>query len=245
MVKKNNMIEYKDLTYSRPRASTIDQLDKETLKVLEWVGKSKTVLEMGCHTGNLSEWLQKNECKVTGVDINEQALKIARPYLDNWITGNIEHESFWKQLQGKKFDVITFMHVLEHLTDPWEVLNVSKNYLTQEGVIIVGLPNILNAKDRFNMFFGEFNYTKEGVMDQTHLRFFNYKTAHQLIEQADLKITGYYSPWQVNPIHCFIDHLPVIWRMKNLFKLNKVPVLFRERANLTDVVMLFKCELKK
>lgn len=238
------MKRYNDLIYDKQRVKDYNHLDSETKKIIEWIGTSKNVLEFGCHTGCLSEWLQKNDCKVTGVDLNETALRIAHPYLNEAIAANIEDENFWKLIDGKKFHVITWMHVLEHLIEPWNILKKSTEYLYPNGEIIIALPNINNAKDRFHILFGEFNYTMDGVMDKTHLRFFNQKTAREMIDQAGLKIVDYYTPWQANPMYYFLDHFPVIWKLKNLWKPNDVSFPFHHRPNLTDVVMMFRCKLK-
>ncbi len=238
-------MEYNDLTYDKPRVQKPEELDKETQKVLDWVGQSKHVLEVGCHTGYLSEWLQKLNCHVTGVDINNNALKVAEKYLIKTICANIESEEFWKRLEEEKFDVITFMHVLEHLANPWDVLKKSISLLKPEGEIIIALPNISNAKERFDMLFGKFEYTPMGVMDKTHLRFFNQKTARELIHQAGLEIVDYYSPWQVNPFHYFLDHLPFLWKFKNVWNPHRIPFIFKNKTNLTDVVMMFRCKLKR
>ena len=87
------------------------------------------------------------------------------------IVGNIESDEVWESIRSDTFDVIIFSHVLEHLTDPWSVLKKSTELLKKNGVIIIALPNINNAKDRFKILFGNFEYTEEGVMDKTHLRF--------------------------------------------------------------------------
>lgn len=237
-------MQYSDLKYDKNRVTSEHLLDKESKQVLAWIGADKSVLEIGCHTGCLSEWITKKGSSVFGVDINPNALLIAKPFLNNAQIGNVEDESFWRELNQERFDVITYMHVLEHLVDPWDTLRKSRNYLKPGGEIIIALPNINNAKDRFQIFFGNFNYTVDGVMDKTHLRFFNQKTARELIDEAGLEVVDYYSPWQVNPIHYFLDHLPVFWRIKKIFSPNKISSLFRKKKNLTDVVMLFRCRIR-
>ena len=76
------MILNEALTYDQPRIKDIKNLSKESSKVIEWVGSNKKGLEIGCHTGNLSEWISRKDNKLTGVDINSKALKIAEKYLD-------------------------------------------------------------------------------------------------------------------------------------------------------------------
>lgn len=212
-------------------------------KICNWLGSDKEILELGCHSGYFSSWLSKNNCRITGIDINENALQVAKPYLKTSICGNLEDPEIWNNCETESFDAILLMHILEHLRSPESILKKSLDYLKKEGAVVIGVPNVSNAKDRFNMLFGQFEYTEIGVMDETHLRFFNYKTARELIEGAGLVIEEYFSTWQVNPVKEFIDHIPLLWRAKKFFS-DKPPKFFHFSYNLTDVVMLYKCRLK-
>lgn len=238
------MILNEDLSYDKERVRTFEELHPETKKVIQWLAleEGQKILEIGCHTGVLSEWLKLSKAKITGVDLNKKALDIASNYLDRPIHADLESDLFWKQLEGETYDSILCLHVLEHLTNPWEFLSRIHSHLTPNGKLIIALPNISNAVNRFNILFGDFDYTKDGVMDQTHLRFFNRKTAEQLINHAKLTVVDYASSYQVNPIHYFLDHLPIFNKFKNIFRKNKLPFCFRKRANITDVVMLFYCK---
>ena len=239
------MILNEALIYDKPRVKDMKSLSKESSKVIEWVGRNKKGLEIGCHTGNLSEWISKNNNKLTGVDLNLRALKIAEKYLDKKIHCNIEDEKFWNIIKDEKYEFITVMHVLEHLQNPWAILKKLTRHLTNKGIIIIALPNISNARDRFLQLKGEFNYTLDGVMDKTHLRFFNQTTARELIQESGLIIEDYFSPWQLNPIYYMLDHVPIFWRFKKLLS-SKIPQkIFRNKKNLTDVVMLFKCSFSE
>ncbi|MCY7410437.1 MAG: class I SAM-dependent methyltransferase [Chitinophagales bacterium] len=218
----------------------LGDLPLESKIILKWIGEGKQVLEIGCHSGDFSEWIQKQNCEVTGIEINAKALQEAKPFLKESYCGDIEHEDFWLQLRNKKFDVIMFEHVLEHLNDPWKVLANSKKFLGKNGLLIIALPNISNADSRFNMFFGNFDYEETGVMDKTHLRFFNQKTTKEMILKAGYVIEEYESPWKVNPLREFIDHIPFLTYFRNIFS-KSAPRLPKFSANLTDVVMMFKC----
>jgi 2-polyprenyl-3-methyl-5-hydroxy-6-metoxy-1,4-benzoquinol methylase len=230
------------LIYDKLNIGNFKDIPAEPLKILEWAGHNKTILEVGCHTGFLSKWLQLQNCDVTGIDINDKATKIAAQFQVKTICCDIEKHEIWEQLQNKKFDVIILNHVLEHLVNPWKTLQQLTSYLRPGGTIIIGLPNICNAKNRFTIFFGRFDYEEIGVMDKTHLRFFNQKTARKLIETSGLEITEYCSSWQVNPLREFLDHT-YFWFLKKLFS-GHSPKYFKFSSNLTDVVMLFKCSIK-
>lgn len=229
------------LKYDNLIADSLSDLPLEHSKILEWVGKDKNVLEIGCHTGGLSKWLSFVGNKVTGVDINSEALSIAKEFQEKNYCFNIENADNWQLLNNEKFQVVLLLHVLEHLSNPWEVIKIAKSHLQDEGVLVVGLPNVCNAKTRLAIFKGNFVYEDIGVMDETHLRFFTYNTAVELIEKTDLEIEDYFSPWRINPFKAIVEHSTIIHRFKHLMPNN--PPRFFSR-NLTDVVMLFKCKNK-
>ena len=231
----NNTLKY----YKNPQEVT-----KDAEKICLWLGSDKEILELGCHSGYFSSWLNKNNCKVTGIEINANALQEASPYLKKSICGNLEDPEIWNNFEKESFDAILLMHILEHLINPEKILKKSLEFLKKDGTVIIGLPNVSNAKDRFNMFFGKFEYTEIGVLDNTHLRFFNQKTARKLIFNAGLVIEEYFSSWRVNPVKHFFDHIPFLWRLGK--KMKDIPTkIYKFSPNITDVIMLYKCCLKK
>jgi 2-polyprenyl-3-methyl-5-hydroxy-6-metoxy-1,4-benzoquinol methylase len=71
------------------------------------------------------------------------------------------------------FDIIIFADVLEHLIEPWDVLENSKKMLKDNGKIIVSLPNIRFYESFISIILkGRFPYSDQGLFDITHMRFF-------------------------------------------------------------------------
>jgi hypothetical protein len=58
--------------------------------------------------------------------------------------------------------------------------------------VIICLPNIAHSRVRLKLLFGKFEYATGGVMDVTHLRFYTYKTARELIERCGSRIVSYH-----------------------------------------------------
>ena len=234
------MIVSQGLTYDRPQSSR-EALHPEHKKVLDWVGSGKRVLELGCHTGNLSRWLQAQGCEVTGVELNGVALDHARQYLAEAYNADLEDTSFWGSLLPRQFDVVLALHVLEHLTDPWSALKRISAALAPDGTLIVGLPNVCSAAVRFEIFLGRFKYEDTGVMDRTHVRFFDQASARELLQSGGFEVCEYFGPEKEKPIAVFVSKLPLLWRLAPLIR--KLPdAVFRFSPNLTDTVMDFRCK---
>lgn len=82
------------------------------------------------------------------------------------------------ELNCKAFDVLLCPDVLEHLTDPWSVLNQWSYYLKPGGRLIISIPNIREISVLWKIAVrGDFGYTPDGILDQTHLRFFARRNA--------------------------------------------------------------------
>lgn len=226
------------LTYKKDE-SYKDSL--ECRQLCEWVGKDKRVLEIGCHTADLGKEIKKNGNYVVGIDYNKEAINIAKNVIQEAYVLDLETEEVFF-CKTDKFDVVVCNQVLEHLRNPDDVLTKIKKILHPNGYLIVGLPNVCNAKDRFNITWGKWEYTETGVMDKTHIHFFSYNSAYSFLLGNNLKITDYKSFWQVDPIWELLDHIPFFCKLCKFIDEHKPWRCFAR--NLTDVVMIFKCEKK-
>jgi hypothetical protein len=53
---------------------------------------------------------------------------------------------------------------------------------------VVALPNALLWRQRLTFLRGRFRYTEGGIMDSTHVKFFDWVTARELVERAGYHI---------------------------------------------------------
>jgi len=162
--------------------------------VVKYVDFNKKILDVGCCEGTLGKYLkQHKQAIVFGIDISNQAIKQAQKNLDQAFTLNIETDRL--PFPQKSFDVIICADILEHLFDPLAVLKKLKPFLKNNGIFILSIPNIANIKIRSNLLLGRFDYQKDGIMDESHLRFFTCKISQKLVADAGLKILALdYSP---------------------------------------------------
>ena len=87
--------------------------------------KGKTVLDVGCGGGILSESMAEKGAKVTGIDLGEKALKVAQLHsLDSGVTVDYQLVAVEKlaEQQPASFDVVTCLEMLEHVPDPASVV---------------------------------------------------------------------------------------------------------------------------
>jgi O-antigen biosynthesis protein len=154
------------------------------LKQLNLIGENKTILEFGCATGYFSQMLIEKGCTIVGVEINANAAKIAEQYCSKVIVADLDFTSLEEILQGQKFDIAVFGDVLEHLRDPWNILESLRNYLNPGGFVVASIPNIAHGAVRLSLLQGNFNYQQYGILDNTHIRFFTRATIDEMFKKA-------------------------------------------------------------
>jgi GT2 family glycosyltransferase/ubiquinone/menaquinone biosynthesis C-methylase UbiE/Tfp pilus assembly protein PilF len=149
--------------------------------------EAKHVLDIGCGAGALGlELKNRQETEVVGIEINKDIAKIAANNLDNVIVADVEFLNL--QYTEQYFDVIILGDVLEHLKEPWLVLEKIKKYLAKDGLIIASIPNINHISIIIRLLYGDFSYEDAGLLDKTHLRFFTKNTILRMFEKCELNI---------------------------------------------------------
>lgn len=162
----------------------LESLTRERSVVLERLCRPQRILEAGAATGYFSQVLTKVGHEVTAIEGDVRAVEAAQAQGINVRQGNIEDPSLWDALP-ERFDTVLFMHVLEHLVDPWTVLRLARKRLAEGGRVLSLLPNVAAWRIRKNLFLhGTFEYEETGIMDRTHLRFFTVESAIELHRAA-------------------------------------------------------------
>lgn len=106
--------------------------------------QGKTVLDVGCGGGILSEGLAAAGAQVTGLDASPAAIEVAKLHLyESGLKINyhcITAEEFAQSNAGT-FDIITNMEMLEHVPDPMSVLQACHHMLKPGGLLFLSTIN--------------------------------------------------------------------------------------------------------
>ncbi len=142
------------------------------------------VLEFGCARGRLGERYKQAHPDAfwAGVDINEQALAVAAKRLDATYRLNVDDglaDDF-----GGKFDCIVFGDLLEHLKHPAEFLTKLRQLTTPDATLVCCVPNMGHISVIEQMLMGDISYDRQGLLDETHLRFFSHRSLFKLLLDA-------------------------------------------------------------
>ncbi len=101
----------------------------------------KTALDVGCGAGLLAEPLARMGAKVTGIDAAPENAAVAAAHAEaagldiRYLAGELEG------LAGKRFDLVTAMEVVEHVTDPAGFVAGLADALAPGGLLVMSTPN--------------------------------------------------------------------------------------------------------
>jgi 2-polyprenyl-3-methyl-5-hydroxy-6-metoxy-1,4-benzoquinol methylase len=156
--------------------------------------KPLELLDVGCGGGGLGRIIRDkfgDQVRLTGVDISGVALEMAAKQYDHVIKSNIENGEFLKELQGKKFDYIVCLEVLEHLFHPVSLLNRLKDAVTVDGFIIISAPNFAFYRNRYATLKGDYPMEEILFDDIEHLHHWTYYSLLKLFQKTQLKIVDW------------------------------------------------------
>ncbi|NVK02015.1 MAG: bifunctional 2-polyprenyl-6-hydroxyphenol methylase/3-demethylubiquinol 3-O-methyltransferase UbiG [Oceanospirillaceae bacterium] len=104
----------------------------------------KRVLDVGCGGGILAESMAQRGADVTGIDMGEAPLKVAKLHgLESGVKVNYQRttaEEFAAEHAGA-FDVVTCMEMLEHVPDPASVVEACKRLVKPGGKVFFSTIN--------------------------------------------------------------------------------------------------------
>ena len=103
---------------------------------------------------------------------------------------------------GKKFDVCVIQNVLEHVLEPRTLLFNLRDLLTENGIIVIKVPNDFSRIQRRAYDLGIIK-EKFWVVPPEHLNYFNTENIRTFLENLDFKVLDTFASF---PIDFFLFH---------------------------------------
>ena len=105
----------------------------------------KTVLDVGCGGGILSDSMARKGATVTGIDLSTKALKVAQLHALEANTRGVTYREISAEAiaveQPASFDVVTCMEMLEHVPDPASVVRACSALVKPGGWVFFSTLN--------------------------------------------------------------------------------------------------------
>lgn len=142
--------------------------------------KNIKYLELGCGAGGDMERIKKlrPDWTIEGLEVNEVACKRARERGFKILCGSI----FDADVKDGSYDLVRIKHVIEHLNNPRENLEVLSNKITKNGKIVIVTPNSNSLS------FWLFKKYWYGLDSPRHLLIFNPQNLKLLLETSGFEV---------------------------------------------------------
>lgn len=170
----------------------------------------QSLLEVGCGEGAFLSKIKTLVPDLYGVEYNEEAINTSRK------AGFIIYNSNDYNSISKKFDAIVIFHVLEHVANPKEFIQMLSNLLKDDGLLYISVPN----QDGVIQFINPCIHN----MPPHHATRWHKKTFEVLAQQLNFSINKIaYEPLSVKD-HYYYTHY---WINSNIISSSIIMSLFR------------------
>ncbi len=168
---------------------SLNRVNPDLLRLLP--PDARLIVEIGCGAGALGAQYKRinPHGRYVGVASSEEAAEMARERIDHVVPGNVETvDPADLGIEPGTIDCLVYSDILEHLVNPWGLLQRQASWLRPEGMVIACLPNVQHWSLLVRLLRGNWLYETEGLLDRDHLRFFALDGVGQLFSQAGLHI---------------------------------------------------------
>jgi GT2 family glycosyltransferase/2-polyprenyl-3-methyl-5-hydroxy-6-metoxy-1,4-benzoquinol methylase len=151
----------------------LDQ-DNDSLSLLaRRIGPGAFVLDLGMGTGGLGRYLAARQAlTIDGVTLSADEAQRAGSTYRHVVVADLDSADLCQLFAGQRYDRIVCADVLEHLKNPERILQQCRQLLQPGGQLLTSVPNVAYCGLLAELIQGDFRYRPEGLLDNTHLRFF-------------------------------------------------------------------------
>lgn len=158
-------------------------------KVLSAIKRGSMVLECGCATGYMTRYLVEELCcTVDIVEVDPECYEAAVGIANDGYNGDLDKTGWYEYYRDRRYDYVLFADVLEHLRDPAEVLERAVRLLSGGGSVVISIPNVCHNDLLIQMYYDNWNYTRYGLLDDGHIRFWGREQLGALAKKCGMKI---------------------------------------------------------
>ena len=174
-------------------------------------------LDLGCGFGRIAEVI-RDRLKLTYVGIDgapngPMSLKSRGFEAHHLLFGTFEQtlSDLQSILAGRRVASLTMLDTLEHLTNGAEILRVIREMIAPGNApAVISVPNVGHRDIGFKLAFGRWDYTRDGLLDHTHVRLFSRTSLIRTLQAAGLQLVDSNDVRIVNSDQHFPDCHPAL-----------------------------------
>ena len=166
----------------------IDSSERTSLSVLtSHIAPGARVLDLGCGSGAIGRYLAQRDgagtTVIDGLTISADEARLAAPHYRRVEVADLDNARLADLFPAQGYDAIVCADVLEHIRQSPRVLAECRQLLAPEGRLLLSIPNAGYAGLVAELMAGEFRYRQEGLLDETHVRFFTRRTLMRFLRE--------------------------------------------------------------
>ncbi len=156
---------------------------------------ARRVLDVGCGAGDNARLMKAAGRRVTAITWSRAEAELAAPHVDEVVIADVERDPL--PFGSESFDALLLSHVIEHVRDPEAVLARLAPLLVRGGTLVVAVPNMAFWRVRWRLVRGDWSRERTGALDRTHLQFWSFETAPELLAASSLQLVRH-APGQLS-----------------------------------------------
>ena len=166
----------------------IDSSERTSLSVLtSHIAPGARVLDLGCGSGAIGRYLAQRDgagtTVIDGLTISADEARLASPHYRRVEVADLDNARLSDLFPAQGYDAIVCADVLEHIRQSPRVLAECRQLLAPQGRLLLSIPNAGYAGLVAELMAGEFRYRQEGLLDETHVRFFTRRTLMRFLRE--------------------------------------------------------------
>ena len=208
--------------------TSIDDLIERTkwqsdrIKLVQQFVKSGRLLEIGPSYGAFAFYAKQAGFHVDAIEMDDDCCQFLEDVVGvHAIHSNKPHETLANLEQ--MYDVIVMWQVIEHLAEPWQMIDSCVNHLAQGGILVIGTPN----PDAFQ--FRIFKKRWVHADPPRHLSLIPSALLNQYSQRLNLETLKLSTKYSENPVHDSYG-----WK-RSFMNL----IASREKVGLSRVIQIF------
>ena len=155
--------------------------ERTSLSVLaDHIPAGARVLDLGCGSGAVGRFLAERDGAaagpIDGLTISDDEAQLAAAHYRRVEVADLDACNLTQMFEPGAYDRIVCADVLEHIRQSDRVLAECQALLAEGGRVLLSIPNASYAGLVAELMAGEFRYRPEGLLDETHQRFFTRRT---------------------------------------------------------------------